>query len=90
MSEDNLIIRPASADKQDIEACLTSIGQALAAHGMILQHGPHGMILAKVRSGRLSVARAMAIIRRITPPQVEYAQITNQTDPGEIELSKPS
>jgi hypothetical protein len=89
MPDQPLVIRPFSSDKEEIENCLVSLAQALTAHGMILQHGPHGMILAKVQSPALRVSRAMAIIRRITPPQVEYAQITNQTDPGKIEVSKP-
>lgn len=90
MAEESVIIRPQSADKQDIESCITSIAGALQTHGMILQHGPHGMILAKVQSSTLKVSRALAIIRLIVPPQAEYAQITGQTDPGKIELSKPS
>jgi hypothetical protein len=89
VSDQPLIIHPFSSDKQEIENCLISISQALTAHGMILQHGPHGMILAKVQSPALRVSRALAIVRRITPPQVEYAQITSQTDPGKIEVSKP-
>lgn len=85
---DELVIRPFLSDKQEIEACLSSLSQVLTAHGMILQHGPHGMILAKVQSPRLKVSRALAVIRLICPPQAEYAQINSETNQAMIELSK--
>lgn len=94
MPEDTLIIQPNYSDKQKVEDALKAVADALASKGMLLQHGPDGMILAEINSRELKLGRAMAVVRKVVPllyagtHAVEYALVDWNTDPGKVEVTK--